>query len=46
MLGAAPDARGVIADGWGDAQGNAQSACAQCHAQAPRDFVFTDLADR
>jgi hypothetical protein len=46
MLGAAPDARGVIADGWGDADGNAQHACAQCHAGAPRDFVFTDLARR
>lgn len=44
MLGAAPDARGVVADGWGDAQGNAQYACAGCHAQAPRDFVYTDPA--
>ena len=44
MLGAAPDARGVVADGWGDAQGNAQFACAQCHARAPRDFVYTDFS--
>ena len=26
MLGATPDARGVVADGWGDAQGNAADA--------------------
>jgi hypothetical protein len=41
-LGTAPDASGVVADGWGDALGNAQQVCAQCHASAPRDFVFTD----
>jgi hypothetical protein len=46
MLGAAPDARGVVADGWGDQQGNAQYACAQCHVRAPRDFVYTDLTQR
>jgi len=46
MFGVAPDSSGVVADGWGDATGNAQSVCAQCHACAPRDFVYTDPSDR
>jgi hypothetical protein len=30
---------GTVADGFGDAGGNAQTLCAACHAKAARDFV-------
>jgi hypothetical protein len=34
------EADGTLADGYGDAGGNAQAVCAACHAAATRDFVF------